>query len=60
MYWNWTSRPAGSRKISFSNRSGSSATRFAIAPAPSEVPTATVAPYASATARTSRAKSANR
>ena len=43
-----------------SNRSGRRQTRFPSAPAPSEVPTATVAPNASATASTSREKSSKR
>src|SRR5262245_56452907 len=42
-----------------SNRSGTRHTRLPIAPAPSEVPTATVAPNAFATASTSRARSSN-
>ena len=55
-----TSSAAGSRKTIRSNRSGSRAIRFVMAPAPNEVPTARVAPYVWATASRSRAKSANR
>ncbi len=40
--------------------SGTSETRLQIAPAPSDVPHATSAPYASETAARSLAKSANR
>ena len=57
---NGMSRPAGRSHTMRSNRSGRRQTRFPIAPAPSEVPTATVAPNASATASTSRAKSSKR
>src|SRR4029450_4542822 len=54
------SSPPGGGQTIRSNRSGSRQTRLPIAPAPSEVPTATVAPNASATVSRSRAKSSNR